>query len=136
MRLRYKAATKDGKLSQGLLDARDVGEAANYLRSKELLPIQITNVDNQLLTRIPFLNSAKTTDIILFTRQLSSMLSSGLTLMRSLEILKEQLQNQKMIEVVTSIINDVSEGKTLGDAISKHPTVFSPIYISIIRAGE
>jgi len=41
-----------------------------------------------------------------------------------------------MIEVVTSIINDVSEGKTLGDAISKHPTVFSPIYISIIRAGE
>jgi len=57
MRLRYKAATKDGKLSQGLLDARDVGEAANYLRSKELLPIQITNVDNQLLTRIPFLNN-------------------------------------------------------------------------------
>ncbi len=136
MRLRYKAATRDGKLSQGLLDAKDIDEAANYLRAKQLIPIQITRIDNKFWNNLPMLGGVKNSDLVLFTRQLSSMLSSGLTLMRSLEILKDQMQNANMTEVVTTIINDVEEGKTLAKAIEKHPKVFSPIYISIIRAGE
>ena len=136
MRLRYKAATKEGKLSQGLLDAKDIGEAANYLRAKKLIPIQITRIDNQIWNNLPMIGGVKNSDLVLFTRQLSSMLSSGLTLMRSLEILKDQMQNANMSEIVTTIINDVEEGKTLAQAIEKHPKVFSPIYISIIRAGE
>jgi len=136
MRLRYKAATKDGKLSQGLLDARDINEAAGYLRQKNLTPIQITKVDNKLWSDLPIFHGFKQSDLILFTRQLSSMLASGLTLMRALEILKDQIENPSMVEVVTTIINDVQEGKTLSKAIEKHPKVFSPIYISIIKAGE
>lgn len=136
MRLRYKAATKEGKLSQGLLDAKDIQEAAVYLRAKGLMPIQIVRIDNQILTQIPFLNKVKTAELVLFTRQMSSMLSSGLTLMKSLEILKDQMTNVAMQEIITSIINDVSEGKTFSQAISKHPKLFSNIYISIIKAGE
>ncbi len=136
MKLRYKAATKDGKLSQGLLDAKDVNEAANYLRTKALIPINITRVDNKFWTKLPFIKKLKSSDLVLFTRQLSSMLSSGLTLFRSLEILKDQIENEQMVEVVTTVINDVQEGKTLSQAIEKHPEVFSPIYVSIIRAGE
>jgi type IV pilus assembly protein PilC len=136
MRLRYKAATKEGKVSQGLLDAKDVPEAAVYLRSKELVPIQIERIDNKIWTQLPFLNKVKQADLILFTRQLSSMLASGLTLIRSLDILKGQIQNQAMLEIVNSIINDVQEGKTLSGSIKKYPNVFSPIYISIIKAGE
>lgn len=136
MKLRYKAATKEGKLSQGLLDARDVQAAAAYLRSKSLLPIQITRIDNQLSTILPFLNKVKTQDLILFTRQMSSMLSSGLTLIKALDILKEQAQNPAMAEVITSVINDVSEGKTFAQSITKHPKVFTRIYIAIIKAGE
>ena len=136
MRLRYKAATKEGKLSQGLLDAKDIQEAATYLRAKGLMPIQIVRIDNQILTQIPFLNKVKTSDLILFTRQMSSMLSAGLTLMKSLEILKDQMTNVTMQEIITSIINDVSEGKTFSQAIAKHPKLFSNIYISIIKAGE
>jgi type IV pilus assembly protein PilC len=136
MRLRYKVATKEGKLSQGLLDAKDIDEAANYLRAKQLIPIQITRIDNQIWNNLPMVGGVKNSDLVLFTRQLSSMLSSGLTLMRSLEILKDQMQNPNMAEIVTTIINDVEEGKTLAQAIEKHPKAFSPIYISIIRAGE
>ena len=136
MRLRYKAATKEGKLSQGLLDAKDIDEAANYLRAKQLIPIQITRIDNQFWNNLPMLGGIKNSDLVLFTRQLSSMLASGLTLMRALEILKDQMQNQNMSEIVTTVINDVEEGKTLAQAIEKHPKAFSPIYISIIRAGE
>ena len=136
MKLRYKAATKEGKLSQGLLDAKDIQEAANYLRTKELIPIQISRADYKPWTNLSFFKKIKQSDLVLFTRQLSSMLSSGLTLMRSLEILKDQMQNPQMSEVVTSIINDVQEGKTLAQGLEKHPKVFSPIYVSIIKAGE
>ncbi|MEK7550979.1 MAG: type II secretion system F family protein [Patescibacteria group bacterium] len=136
MRLRYKAATKEGKLSQGLLDAKDIQEAATYLRAKGLMPIQILRIDNQISSQIPFLNRVKTTELVLFTRQMSSMLSSGLTLMKSLEILREQMTNVTMQEITTSIINDVQEGKTFSQAISKHPKLFTTIYVSIIKAGE
>ena len=136
MRLRYKAASREGKLSLGLLDAKDIDEAANYLRAKKLIPISITRIDNQFWNNLPMIGGVKNSDLVLFTRQLSSMLSSGLTLMRSLEILKDQIENPNMSEVITTIINDVEEGKTLAQAIKKHPKVFSPIYISIIKAGE
>lgn len=136
MKIRYKATTKEGKLFQGLLDAKDIGEAANYLRAKNLVPIDITRIDNKPWANLPFLKKIKQSDLVLFTRQLSSMLSSGLTLMRALEILKEQMENPQMSEVVTSIINEVQEGKTLAQALEKHPKVFTPIYISIIKAGE
>lgn len=136
MKLRYKAATKEGKLSQGLLDARDINEAAGYLRARKLIPIQITKVNNQFWNNLPMFGGVKNSDLVLFTRQLSSMLASGLTLMRSLEILKDQIQNPNMTEIITTVINDVQEGKTLAQAIEKHPKVFSPIYISIIKAGE
>jgi type IV pilus assembly protein PilC len=136
MKLRYKAVTKEGKLSQGLLDARDISEAANYLRAKQLIPIQINKADQQFWKNLPMLGGIKNSDLVLFTRQLSSMLASGLTLMRSLEILKDQMQNPNMAEIVTTIINDVEEGKTLAQAIEKHPKAFSLIYVSIIKAGE
>lgn len=136
MRLRYKAASKEGKLSQGLLDAKDIDEAANYLRAKKLMPIKISRIDNQIWNNLPMIGGIKNSDLVIFTRQLSSMLSSGLTLMRSLEILKDQIENPNMSEVITTIINDVEEGKTLAQAIEKHPKVFTPIYISIIKAGE
>jgi len=137
MRLRYKAATKEGKTEQGLIDASDINAAAQYLRSKELMPIHIVAEQQSPLSRIlPMFSKVKSSDLVIFTRQLSSMLASGLTLMRALAILKEQVQSAAMQEVVSSIINDVEEGKPFSSAISKFPTVFSSIYISLIKAGE
>lgn len=136
MRLRYKAITKDGKVTQGLLDAKGIGETAGYLRARGLVPINITRIDNQFWTQLPFFNAVKSTDLVIFTRQLSSMLTSGLTLMRALEILKDQVKNEALIEITSSVIADVQEGKTFAQAIEKYPKVFSQIYISIIKAGE
>ncbi len=136
MQLRYKAASKEGKLVQGLLDAKDIQEAAEYLRTKELIPVNISKVDNKPWANLPMFKRVKSTDLVLFTRQLSSMLSSGLTLMKALEILKDQMENPSMSEVVSTLIGDVQEGKTFSQALSKHPKVFTPIYVSIIKAGE
>jgi len=137
MRLRYKAVTKDNKIVRGLVDANDINEAASYLRSKNLVPITITQESqNNFLKNLPFFGKIKKSDLVVFTRQLSSMLSSGITLIRSLEILKEQISNEAMIEITNSIITDIEEGRPFSSAISKFPDVFSPIYVSIVKSAE
>lgn len=137
MRLRYKAATKEGKIIQGLIDAKDVNEAALYLRNKEFMVIKVEAVTSDSLSSLlAKLNKVKSGDVVLFTRQLSSMLESGLTLMRALEIFRDQIQNKAMIEIVSSLITDVEGGKPLSRALAKFPDVFTPIYISLVKAGE
>lgn len=137
MILRYKAISRENRIIQGLIEASDIAEAASYLRQKELIPIRITkNVESKILKIIPFVNKLRSSDLILFTRQLSSMISSGLTLIRSLSILREQLKNEAMAEVVGSIIMDIEEGKTFSEALAKFSDFFSPVYVSIVKASE
>ena len=136
MKIQYRATSKDGKITQGVLEAKDTQEAVGYLRSKALLPLSVREIKAQTLPFLSLFKKSSTQDLVLFTRQLSSILSSGLTLMQALNILKEQIQNQIMREVVDSLIGDVQEGKTFAEAISKFPGIFSPIYISLIRAAE
>ncbi len=137
MKLTYKATNNEGKMIQGVLEAKDVSEAAYYLRGKQLLPIRIQEAKNATsFNPLFFLKKNHTNDLVLFTRQLSSMLTSGLTLIQALRILKDQMQNATMQEVVDSIMGDVQEGKPLSTALTKYPDFFSPIYISLIKAGE
>ncbi|MEK9178250.1 MAG: type II secretion system F family protein [Patescibacteria group bacterium] len=135
MKLNYKAVTKDGKTQRGIIDAKDVNEAATYLRSKELLPIQIEAQD-KFGKYLPFRKKVKNKDVVLFTRQLASTITAGITLSKSLDILKEQASSPPMVDVINALISDIQEGSSFSKAIEKHPSVFSPIYISIVKAGE
>lgn len=137
MKLNYKAATKDGKIIKGIVEAKDIKEAAIYLRGRGFLPINIRSRDEKnILSSLPFLNKVKSSDIVFFTRQLSSMLVAGLTLMQALSILKDQMQNPAMADVVRGIITEVEDGKSFSIAISKYQNIFTPIYISLIKASE
>ena len=138
MKLYYKAVTNKGESIDGLIDARDPSEAAAFLRSKGLTPIKIIKREKSRLENIlPFLgNKIKASDVVTFTRQLSAMLTSGLTLLRSLEILKNQTRNSALVEIIDSIIKDIQEGASFSRAIAKYPNVFSPAYIALIEASE
>ncbi len=137
MRLSYKAVGKDGKAVTGLIEAKDISEAAVYLRIRELTPITIIKKEkSKLLAELPFLQKSKTADLIFFTRQLSSMLSSGLTLVHALEILKQQVTGINMLEIMEGIITEIEGGSSFSTAISKYPDMFSPIYVSIIKTAE
>ncbi len=138
MKLYYKAVTDKAESIDGLIEARDPSEAAVYLRSKGLTPIKIIKKEKSKLGEIlPFLgNKVKASDIVNFTRQLSAMLVSGLTLLRSLEILKNQVGNRALVEIIDSIIKDIQEGASFSRAIAKHPEVFSPVYVALIEASE
>jgi type IV pilus assembly protein PilC len=138
MKLYYKAVTAQGKPIDGFVEARDASEAAAYLRSKELTPIKIINKkEGKLTSMLPFLNErVGSSDVISFTRQMSSMLTSGLTLLRSLEILKNQTQNHALADAIGGIIKDIQEGSSFSRAISRHPNMFSPVYIAMLEASE
>ncbi len=137
MKLRYKAVTTDSRIVRGLVEAKDTAEAVTYLRDKDLVPVSITpDKKNDLSQFIPFIGKVKQGDLVLFTRQLSSMLSSGLTLIKSLQILQEQMVGHAMFDVINSIVSDIEEGKNFSSAISKYPEIFSPIYVSIIKSAE
>jgi type IV pilus assembly protein PilC len=137
MRLYYRAVTQDGKTIRGLIEAKDVKEAANYLRKHQFIPIQIIPENKTGIARFfPFLNKIKSTDVIFFTRQLASMITSGLTLVQALNVLRNQTQSTALAEVIEGIISDIEDGSTLSKALEKYPYAFSPIYIALIKTAE
>lgn len=137
MKLYYRAVTQNGKPIEGFIESRDVHEAALYLQKHQLVPIKIVESGRvgfgQYLT---LFKRASTKDVIFFTRQLASMLTSGLTLMQSLMIMRDQMKNSAMADTVQSIVADVENGKTLSSGVEKYPQIFSPIYIALIKTGE
>lgn len=136
MKISYRATEQDGKITQGIIEAKDVAEAVGFLRTKGMLPLSIHEIKKQTLPFAELFHKSSTQDLVLFTRQLSSILASGLTLMQALQILREQVQNSTMKDVVEGIISDVQEGKTFADSLSKYPKIFDRIYIALIRAAE
>ncbi|MBI5044489.1 MAG: type II secretion system F family protein [Candidatus Levybacteria bacterium] len=136
MKIVYKAVNDQGKAVRGLVEAKDQQEAAVFLRKQDLFPITLKEYNPSRSLKSLFIRKSASTDLVFFTRQLSSMLSSGLTLMQALQILRGQVQNPAMAEVVNGLIASIEEGKSFSLAIAKYPQVFSPIYVSLIQAAE
>ena len=108
MRLRYKAVSQEGKKIRGFVEAKEIKDAAYYLRQRNLIPIQISKEKEFfLLRKMIGAGRVKSKDLVLFTRQLSSMLSSGLTLLKALEILKDQTNNKFLHEIIGGILLDL-----------------------------
>ena len=109
MQFTYKAVTPQGEVVQGIIEAKEQKEDLALLHTKELVPTVLTpKSDQDLLHKIPFLYHVSRRDVIFFTRQLASMLTSGLTIIQSLRILKEQIKHEAMLDVVSSITAEVS----------------------------
>jgi type II secretory pathway component PulF len=137
MKLYYTAVTHQGKRVSGIIEAKNTSEVAAYLRKHEFYPIKIgISQAKPLLSFTDRFQKVSFKDLVFFTRQLSSMLSSGLTLMQSFQILKNQMQNPKMKAVVVGIVSNIEEGKSFGTAIEGFPQVFSPVYTSLVKAAE
>src|SRR5581483_11007448 len=133
MKLNYKAVTPEGKSLQGIIEARNIEEAAKYLRGKNIIPIHIVP-KKDFEINLSFGKSRK--QLVFFTRQLSSMISAGLTLMQALRTLQAQMQQGELKKIIASVIADIEDGNTFADSLQNFPKYFDPIYISLIRAAE
>jgi len=136
MEYKYVGVNLDGKKEVGIVEYNSEKEVLEYLRASKITPIKIEPLEKSQSAILGYFNRVKGSDIILFTRQLSSMILTGLTLIESLELLKKQADKPKMKKMLEDIISDVSEGKALSQALGNHKDVFSPVYISLITAAE
>ncbi|MFN8105758.1 MAG: type II secretion system F family protein [Acidimicrobiia bacterium] len=137
---KYKVRDRSGAMLEGELDADNVSVVAARLRQQGFIPIQIDRKAQgglQSDIRIPGISDrVKLKDLAIFSRQLATMINSGLSLLRALTILTEQTENQSLANVIGEVRQDVETGSALSVAMAKHPKVFNNLFVSMVRAGE
>lgn len=131
----YTATTKDGKTVQGTVDSVDHASMVALLNKQGLHPI-IIKLESAKAGKKGRGKKVKLKDLVIFTRQLSTMISAGVPLTRSLSTMQTQSESKYFKQVIGSITKDVEGGIALGDAFAKFPNVFSEVYINMVRAGE
>ena len=136
----YEARGTDGKKIDGSLKAADRNAAIDQIKKKNLTVVQITE-DTGLAAKRNIFGRAprakvKTKDICILTRQLSTMISAGIPLLESLEILCEQASDPGFRRVMDRIIERVRSGTDFSTALGEHPKIFSNIFVNMIKAGE
>lgn len=136
MEFTYIAVNHDGVKEKGRLEANDQKEIIDYLRGKGLVPLTVKNLDKRTSSILNYFNRVKSSDIVLFTRQLASMITTGLTVIESLNILKQQDNKPQMQKIIEDMIATLSEGVPLSKAMAKYPQVFSITYIALIESAE
>lgn len=137
----YRGRDGDGKLVKGRLDASSEGAVVQRLRGMGVSPIAITEskagTGLQTEIKIPgFEKGVGLKDLAIMSRQASTMLTSGLSLLRALSILADQTENKKLKDILGKVRDDVERGVSFSDAVAKYPVDFPPIMINMIRAGE
>jgi len=134
---KYKAFSPDGKETTGLVEATSQDQAIKLLKEKQLFVVSLGQTQEKALSSaFTKMKKVSFSDIVNFTRQLSTMVTAGLSIPDALNILKTQSTNTLLQEVLGNIERNIVGGGNLGDALSKYPQYFSTIYISLVRAGE
>lgn len=136
----YAVRDRSGKLVKGRIDANDQAAVARRLKSMGLAPVSVAEVQTTGLQReitIPGLGDRiGLKDLAVTSRQMATMVSAGLSLIRTLGILAEQTENKALAKVLGQVRTDVEVGQSLSASLEKHPQVFPPLMINMVRAGE
>jgi len=132
----YRAKNLAGQSVKGQVEARDAAAAASLLRRQKLIIVSIQPVrKSPLVSILAVLRRVRLDDVVLFTRQLSTMAAAGLPITDALRILELQAR-PAMSAVVSQVLTDVEGGGSLSQSLEKHPKVFTKTYIALVRAGE
>ncbi len=132
MQFAYKAKDVNGKLMDGLVEAADQKAATARLREQHMTVIEMTEKAKKGKTKGKVSNA----DVVIFSRQLSTLVSAGVPIVQGLNILEAQAENPAFKYVVSSLRTDIESGLSIADAMHKHPNAFTELYVSMIRAGE
>jgi type IV pilus assembly protein PilC len=137
----YQAINEEGNTVSGVLEAESTDMANSLLAARGLIPSKIVeekiSAGGSFFSKISFLGgTVKVGDLILFTKQFRSMLGAGVPILRLLQVLESQTESKVLKSVIGKIINDIRQGSSLSDALKKYPKIFSPLYCSMIHAGE
>src|SRR5262245_42192356 len=127
----YTARDAKGELKSATVDATSREEAINQLKKQRLNVIKIDEAAKKKKG-----GKVSMRDIVIFTRQFSTMINSGLPLVQAMSILAEQSESQNLRDITKQVVFDVESGNTVADALRKHPTAFTELYVNMVAAGE
>ena len=129
----WEGKLANGGIKKGEIEATDKAAAALILKRQRIIPTKLKSKSKDISL---FEKKVKTKEIVIFTRQFSTMINAGLPLVQCLDILSSQQPNPSFKKVTSQIKVDVEAGSTFADALSKHPKIFDSLYVNLVAAGE
>jgi type IV pilus assembly protein PilC len=132
----FKAMDLAGGKARGEVEAESKQAVSDQLKSRGLIVLDISDKHSSKEIELGFLKRVKANDLAIFSRQLSTMISSGMSILRSLYVLEEQTESKFLKETIVAVRKDVEAGLSLSDSMARHPKVFSPLFVAMTQAGE
>jgi len=136
----YQAINERGATIKGDIEAESRDSALTMLADKGYIPSKVSEKGAGFAfgqwSRKRFKNPVKHADIILFTKQFNSLFKAGVPIIRAFQVLEAQTQNSILKETIASISQNIKQGSSLYGAMERHGTIFSPLYVSMVKAGE
>jgi len=133
----YVGKSKRGRVLKGELEAVDERIARIQLKRKNINVTKLKKKPKDIFEGLSFMQPKVTKkDLVIFTRQFSTMIDAGLPLVQGLNILAEQMENKTFKGMLKQVTKDVEGGSTLADALNKHPKVFDALFVNLVAAGE
>ena len=132
----FKAIDLTGGKARGEVEAESKQAVSDQLKQRGLIVLDISDKHSSREIELAFLKRVKANDLAIFSRQLSTMISSGMSILRSLYVLEEQTESKFLKETIVAVRKDVEAGLSLSDSMARHPKVFSPLFVAMTQAGE
>lgn len=134
---KWIAETRKGKTIKGELEAADEKIAGIQLKRRNLTVKKLKVKPKDLFENVSFMQPKVTKkDLVIFTRQFSTMIDAGLPLVQGITILSEQMENKTFKRILTEVVTDVEGGASLAESLGKHPDVFDDLFVNLVAAGE
>ncbi len=143
---KYSAITDSGGTASGVVEASSLAQAQDLLAARGLMPTKVAETSapgasggsgqSFLANLSGRMKAIKPQDVILFTKQLRTLLNAGIPVLQSLEVLRDQTEHPRLKDAIVSIAGEIKSGSTLSRAFAKHQDIFSELYCNMIRAGE
>lgn len=136
----YTGADKQEKVVSGIIEATDRAEAIHLLAKQDVTPISITERETKSSSTAIFnflgANKVKKDDLVMFTRQLSAMVSAGVPIIRALNSQRDHTDSKALKDILGGVVKKIESGSQLADALAQYPNTFDDIYVNMVRAGE
>jgi type IV pilus assembly protein PilC len=132
----FKAMDLAGVKAKGEIEADSKQAVSDQLRARGMIVLDIGDKYASREIELSFLKSVKASDLAVFSRQLATMITSGMSILRALYVLEDQTESKFLKETIVAVRKDVEAGLSLSDAMARHPKVFNPLFVAMTQAGE
>ncbi|MCK4775214.1 MAG: type II secretion system F family protein, partial [Candidatus Krumholzibacteria bacterium] len=132
----WKGRSPNGEILSGEYAAENKDDLIGYLRKRKIIITSVKQKSKEFNITMPWEKRVSVKDLGVFTRQFATMINAGLPMVQCLDILTSQMEKPYFRQAVSTVMSDVEGGSTLGEAMGRHPSIFSRLFVNMVEAGE